>query len=196
MTSTHTVNAQERKAAGTGAARSLRRNNLIPAVVYGGSLEPVALAIDEKQLAQEYLSEGFFNRVLTLKVDNKEHVVLPKEVQLHPVTDRVIHADFQRVDANSRVRVHVPIHFQNEEKCPGVKRGGTLNIVLHSLEVICSPSDIPEFIDADLSTLEIASSLTLSAIELPVSVKSANPTRDNVLATIVGAAKEATTEAS
>jgi large subunit ribosomal protein L25 len=195
MSSSHVLEAQERTASGTGSARAIRRSNLIPAIVYGGKSEPFMVAVNEKQLNVECNTAGFFSRIITLDVGGKKHQVLAKDVQLHPVTDVPLHVDFQRVDKDSRVRVHVPINFINEEKAPGVKRGGTLNVVAHKLEIICSPTEIPEVLTVDLIKLEIGGSVTLDDLKLPGTVKAANPTRDRVIATLVGGAKDAEKEA-
>jgi large subunit ribosomal protein L25 len=191
MQTAHILEGKERVGSGTGAARALRRGKLIPAIIYGGKDEPLKIALDEKQLLKETSVSGFFGRVITLKIDNKEHAVLAKDVQLHPVTDLPLHVDFQRIDKNSRVHVQVPIHFINEEKSPGVKRGGTLNIIAHNLEIVCSPSEIPEGITIDLITLDMNGSVTLDSIKLPAGVKAANAVRDHVIATLVGGSKDA-----
>jgi large subunit ribosomal protein L25 len=190
----HILDAQERTAAGTGVARAIRRDKMVPAIIYGGKSEPLMIAVDEKQLLKETQTAGFFSRIITLKLNNKETPVLAKDVQLHPVTDMPLHVDFQRIDKDSRVHVHVPFQFINEEKSPGIKRGATLNIVAHNLEVICSPNAIPEMITVDLSKLEMNGSVTLDTIKLPANVKAANEARDHVIATLVGGAKEAAAE--
>lgn len=195
MTTTHILEAHERTATGTGVARALRRENLIPAIVYGGKEEPMMIAVNEKQLLRETNTSGFFSRVITLKIDNNEHAVLAKDVQLHPVTDMPLHADFQRIDANSRVHIHVPLHFINEDKSTALKRGATLNVVAHTLEVVCSPKAIPESFTIDLAGLEPHGSVTLDWIQMPEGVKAANATRDNVIATLVGGAKDAAADA-
>ncbi len=194
MNTAHVLDAQQKMANGTGVARALRRDHLVPAIVYGGSEQPMMIAVNEKQLLVETSTAGFFSRLLTLKIDNKDHQVLAKDVQLHPVTDRPMHVDFIRVDKNSRIRVHVPIHFINEDKSPALKRGATLNVVLHNLEVSCAPAAIPESFTVDLSTLEMGCSVNLDAIKLPQDVSAVNATRDHVVATLVGGAKEAASE--
>ncbi len=191
MSTTHVLDAQERTAAGTGASRAIRRADLIPAIVYGGDTAPLMIAVNEKQLLRECMVAGFFSRIFVLKINGKDHQVLAKDLQLHPVTDHPLHVDFQRIDKDSRVRIHVPIHFLNEDKAPGVKRGGTLNVIAHSLEVICSPSEIPESITIDLIKLDMGGSVTLDVVALPANVKPANKTRDHVIATLVGGKEEA-----
>jgi large subunit ribosomal protein L25 len=195
MSLSHVIEAQERTASGTGSSRAIRRSNLIPAIVYGGKAEPLMVALNEKQLNAECNTTGFFSRIITLDVNGKQHQVLAKDVQLHPVTDVPLHVDFQRVDKDSRVRVHVPITFLNEEKSPGVKRGGTLNVVAHKLEIICSPTEIPEVLTVNLIKLDMGGSVTLDDLKLPGTIKPANPVRDRVIATLVGGAKEVEKEA-
>ncbi len=195
MSLSHVLEAQERTSSGTGSARAIRRANLVPAIVYGGKSEPLMVAVNEKQLNLECNTAGFFSRVITLDVNGSKHQVLAKDVQLHPVTDVPLHVDFQRVDKDSRVFVHVPLNFINEDKSPGVKRGGTLNIVIHKLEIVCSPVEIPEIITVDLIKLTMGESITLDDVSLPSNVKAANPARDRVIATLVGGAKEAESDA-
>ncbi len=113
MSLSHVLEAQERTASGTGAARAIRRADLVPAIIYGGKSEPLRVAVNKKQLDAECSTTGFFSRILNLTINGKNQQVLAKDVQLHPVTDVVLHVDFQRVDKDSRVRVHVPIHFIN-----------------------------------------------------------------------------------
>lgn len=195
MSLSHVLETQERTASGTGAARAIRRADLVPAIIYGGKSEPLRVAVNKKQLDAECSTAGFFSRIITLDVNGKTQQVLAKDVQLHPVTDVVLHVDFQRVDKDSRVRVHVPINFLNEEKAPGVKRGGTLNVIAHKLEVICSPTEIPEMITIDLIKLDMHGSVVLDDVKLPANVKPANAERDHVIATLVGGAKDAEKEA-
>ncbi len=195
MSLSHVLEAQERTASGTGSARAIRRANLVPAIVYGGKNEPLMVAVNEKQLNTECNQTGFFSRILTLNVNGKEQPVIAKDIQLHPVTDAPLHVDFQRVDKNSRIHVFVPINFVNEEKAPGVKRGGTLNVVAHKLEIICSPTAIPEALTIDLIKLDMGGSITLDDLQLPADVKPANAARDRVIATLVGGAKDASKEA-
>lgn len=186
MNTARVLEAKERTATGTGVARALRRDNMIPAIVYGGQTEPMMIAVNEKELLRETHTSGFFSRVFTLKINGKDHSVLAKDVQLHPVTDAPLHVDFQRVDKNSRVHVHVPLHFLNEDKSPALKRGATLNVVIHNLEVVCAPTAIPEGLSVDLLSLEMGGSVTLDTIKLPEGVTAAHPSRDHVIATLVG----------
>ena len=193
--SSHVLEAQERTASGTGSARAIRRSDLVPAIVYGGTAEPFMVAVNKKQLDAECSTAGFFSRIFTLNVNGKSHQVLAKDVQLHPVTDVALHVDFQRVDKDSRVRVHVQLNFINEEKSPGVKRGGTLNVIVHKLEIVCSPMEIPESLTVDLIKLDMNGSIVLDDVKLPANVKPANAARDHVIATLVGGAKDKEEEA-
>ncbi|MES2253179.1 MAG: 50S ribosomal protein L25/general stress protein Ctc [Pseudomonadota bacterium] len=195
MPLSHILEAQERTASGTGSARAIRRAHLVPAILYGGEAEPMMVAVNEKQLNKECNTAGFFSRIFTLNVNGKNHQVLAKDVQLHPVSDAPLHVDFQRVDKDSRVRVYVQVNFINEEKAPGIKRGGTLNVVTQKLEIICSPMEIPESITVDLVKLDMGGNITLDMVTLPANVKPANAARDGVIATLVGGAKAAAEEA-
>src|SRR5262245_765303 len=123
--------AQPRQEVGTGASRAARRSDAIPVVVYRNGDAPIHLTVEKKPLKMEYHNGGFFNKIIALEVGKETVYALPKEMQVHPVTDEVIHADFLRVDENSRIDVQVPVRFLNTEKCVGLKRGGVLNIVKH-----------------------------------------------------------------
>lgn len=195
MATAHNLKAQQRKNSGTGSARALRREHMVPAIVYGGNQEPLKISLDHKDLLREIHTPGFFSRVLVLNLDGSDQKVLAKDLQLHPVSDEPLHVDFQRIDQNSRLHVHVPLRFINEDKSQALKRGATLNVVIHSLEIICSPHDIPESFTIDLSSLEMGGSITLDHVSLPKDVKPAHPTRDHVIATLVGGAKDSASAA-
>jgi large subunit ribosomal protein L25 len=197
MTSVDVLIAQARNASGTGAARATRREGLVPGVVYGNNKEPEMIAVDPKVLVKEYHKPGFFSRLYTISVEGKEQHVLAKDIQLHPVTDQPLHVDFQRISKNAKINVNVPVIFINDDKCPGIKRGGMLNVVHHSLEVICPAAAIPEQITVDLAGVGPNQSIHISDIKLPVGVVPSHPERDNTLATIVlaGSGDEASGEA-
>lgn len=197
MTSVDVLIAQARNASGTGAARATRREGLVPGVVYGNNKEPEMIAVDPKVLVKEYHKPGFFSRLYTISVEGKEQHVLAKDIQLHPVTDQPLHVDFQRISKNAKINVNVPVIFINDDKCPGIKRGGMLNVVHHSLEVICPAAAIPEQITVDLAGVGPNQSIHITDIKLPEGVVPAHPERDNTLATIVlaGSGDEASGEA-
>jgi len=152
--------------------------------------------VDPKALMKELTTPGFYSRIYDLSIAGAKEQVLPKAVQLHPVTDRPLHVDFMRVGKGSKLHVHVPIVFLNEDKSPGIKRGGVLNIVHHTLELICPVESIPDRLEIDLTGSEIGHPIHISIIQLPEGVIAAHPERDNTIGTIVAptVAKEEPTE--
>lgn len=192
MSSVQVLVAQTRSAAGTGAARATRSQGLVPGIVYGNNQSPEMIAMDPKTLMKEVHSSGFFSRLYTISIDGKEQSVLAKDVQLHPVSDMPIHVDFQRVSKTSKIHVSIPVTFINEDKSPGVKRGGSVNVVRHTLEVVCPVTAIPEKFVVDLAGVEGNQSIHISDLKLPKDVVPVNAERDNTIATIVGASAAVT----
>ncbi|TFF22804.1 50S ribosomal protein L25/general stress protein Ctc [Jiella endophytica] len=184
MHQTFTVKAEARDKVGKGAARYLRRNNMIPAVIYGGKEEPLPIALPYKETFLALHAGGFMTSIATIELDGKEIKVLPKDYQLEPIRDFLMHVDFLRVSESTRVTVEIPVHFENEEKSPGLKRGGTLNVVRHEVEVHAPAGSIPEFFAVDLSGLEINDSVHASALTLPKGVDLTITDRDFTIATI------------
>jgi large subunit ribosomal protein L25 len=185
MADVQTLTAEPRSGAGTGAARALRREGKVPGVIYGPGQRTVAAAFSFDEIAREAGKRGFFQRLYDVALDGRKHRVLPREVQLHPVTDRPTHVDFQFISAGAKVRVLVGVQFQNEGASPGLKRGGVLNIVRREIEVTCPATAIPEAITVDLTGLDIGASVHISHITLPEGVKPTITTRDFTVATIV-----------
>ncbi|OYX90002.1 MAG: 50S ribosomal protein L25/general stress protein Ctc [Novosphingobium sp. 35-62-5] len=185
MSETLTLSAETRDRAGKGASRALRREGRTPAVIYGGNEEPVSIHLEEKALNKALGTGHFFNSVVELTVGGKTLRTLPKDVAFHPVTDRPLHADFLRVSKDSVVHVNVPVVFINEEKSPGLKKGGILNVVRHELELICSPDAIPDDVIVDVSGYEVGDSIHFSAVTLADNVAPAITDRDFTIATIV-----------
>lgn len=167
MSKHYTLTATKRDRAGKGVARALRREKQIPAVVYGDNKPPVLIAISEKDITIQYMKGGMRTHMCDLSIDQDKVSVLARDIQIHPVTDRVEHVDFMRVGPKTKLIVHVPIHFINQENCPGIKAKGVLNIVHHHLELRCAAGDIPEAIEIDTSTAEINDSFKLSDVKLP-----------------------------
>jgi large subunit ribosomal protein L25 len=161
------VVAELRDRAGKGVARATRRMGRVPAVIYGDKKEPVSISIDAKELQFLANKPSFFNHLVNLKVDGQEFQVLPRDVQLDPVSDRPIHVDFLRVSPATKITVLVPVNFINQDKCPGLRRGGVLNIVRREIELRCSPMSIPEMLTFDLDGLDIGASVHINAIQLP-----------------------------
>lgn len=183
------MNAEIRDVAGTGPARSVRTEKKVPGVVYGKGMKEMMVAVDEKLLTQMYHKEGFMSHLIELHTDKNKLKVLPRDIQLHPVTDRILHVDFMFVKEGSTVNVHVPIHFKNEDICIGIKRGGVLNFVNRDVELVCNVESIPEFITVDLTTADIGHSLHLSMIDLPKGAVPASD-KDLTIVTVVGRAAE------
>lgn len=184
MSETLTLPAETRRA-GKGASRALRRNGRVPAVVYGGKDEVLAIHVEEKELRRQLGTGHFFNSVVDVEVDGKKVRTLPKDVAFHPVSDRPLHVDFLRLAADAKVHVNVPVHFVNQEASPGLKRGGVLNIVRHELDLVCDPTLIPEDINIDVTGLEVGDSIHISHVNLPAGSVSAITDRDFTIATIV-----------
>ena len=189
MAETSKVIAKMRDRAGKGGARSSRREGLIPAVIYGDKQAPVMIAVEPKSVERELHKEGFFNHTIKVEVDGKSIDVLPRDVQVDPVTDKPLHLDFLRVGPDSIISVQVPVHFRNEAASPGIKRGGVLNIVMHEITVRTKPATIPEYFEVDLTGLEIGHSVHLDALKVPdgvrVVTRDKNPTVASIAAPTV-----------
>jgi large subunit ribosomal protein L25 len=188
MSETYELKAEAREQVGKGSARAVRRNGKVPAVIYGDKQPPLAIALSYKDIFYKIHGGGFMTTVATIDVDGKKIQVLPKDYQLDPVRDFPMHVDFLRVGKNTEVNVNVPVHFINEEKSPGIKRGGVLNIVRHDVEFHCPANAIPEFIEVDLTGLDIGDSVHISAVKLPNNVKPVIADRDFTIATVAAPA--------
>ena len=182
MAQVTTLAAEERATKGT--ARAIRRQGRVPAVIYGDKQPPLSIDLDDKHVMRQLERPGFFTHLFDLDIAGKKYRVLPRDVQFHPVTDRPLHVDFLRVSASTRVRVGVPVVFTNSDKSPGIKRGGTLNVVHHEIEVTCAPDSIPEKFEISLEGLQINDAVHLSALKLPESVKLTTHEKDFTIATI------------
>jgi large subunit ribosomal protein L25 len=180
-----TLLAETRDKGGKGASRELRRQNRVPAVIYGNKQEPVMIHVEEKALVKLLMTGHFSNSVVELELGGKKQITLPKDVAFHPVTDRPIHVDFLRIDKNAKVEVEVPVAFINEEKSPGLKRGGVLNIVRHELQLICDADKIPDDIQIDVTGFDVGDAIHISHVKLPAGSVSAITDRDFTIATIV-----------
>ncbi|MEA3012242.1 MAG: large subunit ribosomal protein [Sphingomonadales bacterium] len=180
-----TLSAETRERAGKGASRVLRREGRVPAVVYGNNEDPLSIHLEEKLLVKALSTGHFMNSVVMIDAGGAPVRTLPKDVQFHPVTDRPLHVDFLRISEHAKVHVAVPIHFTDEDKSKGLKRGGVLNTVRHELELVCDAAEIPEEIEISLAGLDIGDSLHISAVTLPKGTESAITDRDFTIATIV-----------
>jgi large subunit ribosomal protein L25 len=153
-------------------------------VIYGNNQPPVTISVDDRDLRQRILAGRFTTTLYDIELEGKKHRVIPRDFHLDPVRDFPIHVDFMRLGEGATIRIHVPLHVVNSEAAPGIKRGGTVNIVTHALDLECSVDNIPQYVEADASGLEIGHSLHLSDIKLPAGVKSLTRT-DATLVTIV-----------
>lgn len=180
-----TLSAAPRDRAGKGASRALRRDGRVPAVIYGDKQEPTSIHVEEKELMKALHTGHFMNSVVMIDLGGKATRTLPKDVHFHPVTDRPLHVDFLRIAEHTKVTVQVPVHFTDEAKSPGIKRGGVLNVVRHELELVCDAAEMPDHIDVSLAGLDLGDSLHISAVKLPRGAASAITDRDFTIATVV-----------
>jgi len=180
------IKAYARARAGTGAARAVRRQAQVPGIIYGDGREPQTISLNTNELVNLMNRGRFLSTLISLDIDGTKTRVIPREVQLDPVSDKLVHVDFQRVGEGARIRVNVPVRFVNEGLSPGLKRGGVLNVVRHEIEVTCPADAIPEHFEFDLAGLEIGRSVHISAIKLPEGVRTTIQNRDFTVATIAG----------
>jgi large subunit ribosomal protein L25 len=160
------ITAEARDRAGKGVARATRREGKVPAVIYGDKQDAVMISIDGKELTRLIHNPGFFTNVFAVDVAGNKHQVLARDLQLDPVTDRPLHVDFLRFNENTKIVLEIPVVFINEEESPGLKRGGVLNIVRREIELRCSPLNIPQAIEIDLTGLDIGDSVHISSLKL------------------------------
>lgn len=184
MSDSENLKAVARERVGKGSARELRRNGQIPASIYGDKQSPVSIAIERKEATMRIHAGGFMTNIITIEVGGDKITVLPKDYQLDPVRDFVMHVDFLRVSKNTQVVVDVPMQFLNEEECIGIKRGGVLNVVRHTVEVTCPANSIPEALVADLAELDMGEGIHISDVTLPKGVTPTITDRDFTIATI------------
>ncbi|KQT45128.1 50S ribosomal protein L25 [Aureimonas sp. Leaf454] len=185
MSETYTVKAEAREKVGKGAARHLRRNGMVPAVIYGDKQEPLPIAVPYKETFLKLHAGGFKTTIATIELNGKQIKVLPKDYQLDPVKDFLIHVDFLRVSERTVVHVAIPVHFENEDAAPGIKANdGVLNVAHHTVEVECPAESIPEAFTIDLTGLEIGAAIHASELKLPKGVTLVGE-GDVVIATIV-----------
>ncbi|MEW8508181.1 MAG: 50S ribosomal protein L25/general stress protein Ctc [Candidatus Thiodiazotropha sp.] len=170
MSANFEINAQSRDDSGKGASRRLRRTGLVPGIVYGAHKDPAMISVPHNEIAHSLENEGFYANLLSLKLNGKEETVVLKDLQRHPSKPFILHVDFQRVQADEKIRLHVPIHFINESICPGIKAGGQASHVMSDMEITCLPKDLPEFIEVDMTSLEMGTVLHASQVQLPEGV--------------------------
>lgn len=181
------VNAMPRSLQGTGASRRLRGTGRVPGIVYGGDRPASNIELDHNTLFHQLKQEAFHASILSMNLDGKTDRVLLRDVQMHPWKQLILHVDFQRVSANKRIHMSVPLHFINAEIAPGVKTGGgIINHVMNEIDISCLPDDLPEFIEVDLKDLELGHSVHLTDLKMPKGVESVQQVRGEnaVVATV------------
>ena len=164
--------AENRDLSGKGAARAVRRGGKIPAVVYGGKADPQSIVLGHNDVNRHLEHEAVYSHILDLKIDGKSEKAILKAVQRHPAKPQILHMDFMRVDASQELKVHVPLHFINEDTCVGAKAGGVVTHSMVDVEISCLPADLPEFIEVDLADVDIGGAIHLSEVALPKGVVS------------------------
>ena len=164
--------------------KQTRNNGKVPAIIYGENKDPILITVDTKTIKKQIQQPGFFSRQFELKIGNDNHRVLPKDLQLHPVKETIVHLDFLRGGENTQVTVSVPVRFINENSCEGLKQGGVINIVRHDIEVKSPVNKIPEAFEVNLDGLQIGDSIHVSSIDIDKEVKLLVSDRDFTIATI------------
>lgn len=166
------LNAEPRNAIGKGASRRLRREGRIPAILYGGGQQPESLSLEHREVLKQLDNEAFYSHILTINLGSRVERAILRDLQRHPFKPTVLHMDFQRITADEKLRVNVPLHFLNEGHARGVKQqGGVISHLLIDVEVSCLPKDLPEFIEVDLADLGLGESIHLSELKLPEGVE-------------------------
>jgi large subunit ribosomal protein L25 len=168
----------------TGSTYSLLSKGMVPGIIYGKGTEPTQIAFEDKVLQKLMHTGSFYSKILDIDIEGKVEKILPKQLQYHPVTDKLIHFDFLRVQNDTKVTVEVAVLFLNQETCPGLKKGGVLNLVRRDVELSCNANNIPDNLKFDLASSEIGDSIKISSIDLPDGVKPTISDRDFVIATL------------
>jgi large subunit ribosomal protein L25 len=165
------INAQSRADVGKGASRRLRRENKVPAVLYGAGKDAISLTLEHNEIFHHLEHEAFYSHILSVKVDGKAEKAVLKDVQRHPSKPKIQHVDFQRVSEVDKIHMHVPLHFIGEDVAPGVKAGGLVSHLMTSVDIACLAKDLPEYIEVDVAALDLGDALHLSHIKLPKGVE-------------------------
>ncbi len=189
------LNVEVRERTGTGGARATRAAGKVPGVLYGGAKDPVAISVKVNEFRKALYTGKLLGHLVTLKYGEETQPVIAKAVDMHPVTDEPWHFDLYRVDEHQQIKIAVPVHFKNHETSPGLKKGGTLNVVLHELELNCPADHIPEEIVIDLAGLDIGATIRAGSLKLADGVSAAGGA-DLVIATVAGSAASASAEAA
>ena len=178
------IKAEARSQVGKGSARAARRAGLVPAVIYGNKQSAIIINLQANEWRQLMNKPGIFSQLINIEVNNEKHFVLPRDIQQHPVSEEAEHVDFLRVTRNATVAVGITVEFLNEDKCPGLKQGGVLNIVRSQVELNCPAIAIPEKITVDLEGLNVGHTIHISSIELPEGCTPTITDRDFTVATV------------
>jgi large subunit ribosomal protein L25 len=191
-----TFNVELRERVGTGGSRAARREGFVPGVLYGGGEDPVAISLKRNEVLKAIETGHFLSSTATLVHKGEKQMVIPQAIQMHPVSDQPMHVDLFRVSRDQKIKVEVQVHFIGEEVSPGLKKGGTLNVVRHTVELLVPAGNIPESLEADVSKLEVGDNVKISDIKLPGDAEPTITDRDFTIATIAGrtAATETTTD--
>ena len=171
MADTLTIIAQSRSDSGKGASRRLRRTGLVPGIIYGTGSDPQSISVQHNELAHQLENEAFYSSILSVEIDGKAQKVVLKDLQRHPARPFIMHLDLLRISSKETIKMSVPLHFVGEETAPGIKEGGIASHHFTEVEVTCLPVDLPEFIDVDVSAMEIGDAIHLSQIKLPEGVE-------------------------
>ena len=180
------LNVEKREKTGTGSARATRNADLVPGVLYGGARGAIAIEIKAKDVEVAIKSGKFLSHMVEIDHRGERQPVIPRAVQFHPVTDKPLHVDLYRVEENAEIAIDVVVHFRNHDASPGLKRGGVLNIVRHTIRLKCKANSIPEEVVVDLTGLEIGDSVHISSIKLPEGARPVIRDRDFTVATVAG----------
>jgi large subunit ribosomal protein L25 len=165
------LTAEVRTDLGKGASRRLRRENKVPAVLYGAEKDPISLTLDHNTLVHQLENEAFYSHILTIDVAGNSEKAVLKDLQRHPAKQLILHADFMRVSDKEKLKMNVPLHFMNEEQAPGVKKGGIVTHSITEVEIQCLPKDLPEYLEVDLADVDIEEIVHLTDIKLPAGVE-------------------------
>jgi large subunit ribosomal protein L25 len=178
------LSAEPRTGIGKGASRAARRAGRVPGIIYGDGKEPQPISLEPRELARAINRAGFFATIVDVSLGGAVQRTLAREVQLHPVNDTALHVDFMRVGAGAQVHVSVPVSFINHDSSPGLRRGGILNVIRHTIDIACAIDAIPERLVVDLNGLEIGDSVHIETVTLPEGVRSMLSSRDSTIASI------------
>jgi large subunit ribosomal protein L25 len=184
MARNYSLKSEIRDRAGKGVARALRREQKVPGVIYGDGKEPINITLPEKEVTLEYRKGQMFTTLCDMEAGEEKHLVLARDVQVHPVNDKLLHVDFLRVSPRTKIAVMVPVQIVNEEQSPGLQEGGILNVIRYEIELVCRATNMPDFIEVDVSKYEIGDSVKMSDITLPESTEAAISDRDFNIAMI------------